>query len=298
MQESSSYIPYLVYRNLAKFIEYRELVLTSGITNKRRADPSQKLKDQKLKDQKSKDQKPKDQTPKKQLPGDASAKKAAEASEAAQKADKDRKAENATFLTENELVQTIQVDGYVILSAEDSPNKIRRFGRDISKINRERPTKTHIIIIKPDSSFSKTSSNFEKLMNRVPNLISTKRNHNIDILVITEQSVKSNILKKMTPFNTSGDNDVGFVRIENYPYKLFTSVIPEHEMVPKHRILNEKEEREVLDQLFIEKKSLPKIKKSDPPVVWVGGEVGDIIEILIPSEAVGREKKYRVVIPL
>ncbi len=70
----------------------------------------------------------------------------------------------------------------------------------------------------------------------------------------------------------------------------------DHELVPKHILLNEEEAKEVLNKYDIEKEMLPKIKESDPAVKEIGAKPGDIIKIIRESYTAGETEFYRVVI--
>ena len=70
----------------------------------------------------------------------------------------------------------------------------------------------------------------------------------------------------------------------------------EHELVPKHRIMSEKEVEELLKKYGITKKELPKILITDPAVKALNAKVGDVIEITRKSPVAGTTKYYRVVI--
>ena len=96
-----------------------------------------------------------------------------------------------------------------------------------------------------------------------------------------------------------GDEDRGFTKVGFYPYFVFSSYLlaPEHVTIPPHRILTDEEEIELMETANIEKSGLQKILVNDPPVVWIGGEVGDIIRIDMPSEASGIAPHYRLVRP-
>ncbi|MFW5902436.1 MAG: DNA-directed RNA polymerase subunit H [archaeon] len=71
-----------------------------------------------------------------------------------------------------------------------------------------------------------------------------------------------------------------------------------HELVPKHEILPEKEAEKVLKKYGITKKELPKVKSNDPVIKAIEAEEGDVIEITRDSPTAGETKYYRVVIPV
>ncbi len=70
-----------------------------------------------------------------------------------------------------------------------------------------------------------------------------------------------------------------------------------HELVPKHEILSEKDAKKILEKYGITKKELPKIKTNDPVIKAIDAEEGDVIEITRDSPTAGKTKYYRVVIP-
>ncbi len=72
--------------------------------------------------------------------------------------------------------------------------------------------------------------------------------------------------------------------------------ILEHELVPKHRIMNPEEVEELLKKYGIKKWQLPKILATDPVVVLLGAKEGDVLEITRKSPTAGEAKYYRVVV--
>ena len=73
-------------------------------------------------------------------------------------------------------------------------------------------------------------------------------------------------------------------------------IILNHELVPKHEILSEKEAKELLETLNITKDQLPKILSKDPVVKILGAKPGDIIKITRRSATAGEAVYYRVVV--
>ncbi|MHC1565015.1 MAG: DNA-directed RNA polymerase subunit H [Candidatus Syntropharchaeales archaeon] len=70
----------------------------------------------------------------------------------------------------------------------------------------------------------------------------------------------------------------------------------DHEMVPKHEILSEDEEKVVLKKYKAFKSQFPKIKCNDPIAREIGAKVGQIIKITRDSKTAGKSVAYRVVI--
>jgi DNA-directed RNA polymerase subunit H (RpoH/RPB5) len=81
-----------------------------------------------------------------------------------------------------------------------------------------------------------------------------------------------------------------------YVYDLFAIIIPKHILSNEHKILPHKEVDNLLNKiLFCKKNNLPKIKISDPQIIWSSGKVGDVVCITRNSDISGLSLYYRVI---
>ena len=69
-----------------------------------------------------------------------------------------------------------------------------------------------------------------------------------------------------------------------------------HVLVPKHRVLNEKEREEVLKKYGLKPHQFPKILKNDSAIREMTLEEGDLVEIKRNSRTTGETIYYRVVV--
>jgi DNA-directed RNA polymerase subunit H len=70
--------------------------------------------------------------------------------------------------------------------------------------------------------------------------------------------------------------------------------ILDHNLVPPHRILQNKEKEEIIDKYkIIDNKQLPEISRYDPVSVAINMRPGDICEIIRPSKTAILTKYYR-----
>ncbi|MFA4820428.1 MAG: DNA-directed RNA polymerase subunit H [Candidatus Aenigmatarchaeota archaeon] len=67
-------------------------------------------------------------------------------------------------------------------------------------------------------------------------------------------------------------------------------------LVPKHEILNGEEKSELLKQLNVSLKQLPRIKEDDPVMKMLQGKHGDVVRITRKSLVAGEYIHYRVVV--
>lgn len=65
-----------------------------------------------------------------------------------------------------------------------------------------------------------------------------------------------------------------------------------HVLVPKHRVLSEKETKSLFEKYNISYLQLPEIKSNDAVIEHIGAKVGDVIEITRKG-ASGYELYYR-----
>ncbi len=78
--------------------------------------------------------------------------------------------------------------------------------------------------------------------------------------------------------------------------KPVTADISKHVLVPKQKLLNEKEIKILLDQYKISSYQLPSMSIKDPMTKMLNAEVGSIIEIQRQSPVTGKYKYYRRVV--
>lgn len=68
-----------------------------------------------------------------------------------------------------------------------------------------------------------------------------------------------------------------------------------HKLVPKMRILSEKEKGQLLKKYDVTENKLPKIYSSDPAAQALGAKLGDVMEIE-RNDLTGKYNFYRIVI--
>jgi len=85
-------------------------------------------------------------------------------------------------------------------------------------------------------------------------------------------------------------------RIESIPKDFPSFNIFEHDLVPLHEILTEEEKEEILKKYHIKVYAMPRISRSDPAVIAVGGRPGDVIRIIRKSPTAGKHVFYRYVV--
>ena len=72
--------------------------------------------------------------------------------------------------------------------------------------------------------------------------------------------------------------------------------IMNHDLVPLHQIISEKDKNDLLKKYKIEPNQLPKILDNDPVCISIGAKPGQILKIIRKSHTADESFSYRLVI--
>lgn len=109
-----------------------------------------------------------------------------------------------------------------------------------------------------------------------------------DIILISHKIITTSISEYV--------KSVGY-NISSLSFERFIIDMTRAPLVPKHRLMSEDEITILLNQLFIEKRSLPSISINDTQAIWIGAKLGDVVEITRYTESTGYSLFYRHCIP-
>jgi len=199
------------------------------------------------------------------------------------------------LLKQGDFTTAIQYNGYIMMEASDTPEKSRRVINDMHPETGKKPTKTILVLLDQYSNHTDSAQDFNKLLNKLPNIGSSHLEHNMDVIIIPYENPSSNIVNKLLEHTSNGSEDSGYVRFMLYSYAFFTSNKMKSSSIAPSRILSKKEEKEVDGGILARRSAYSKIRVIDVVAVWLGAEIGDIIEEDIPSESSGIGRNYRLV---
>jgi len=141
-----------------------------------------------------------------------------------------------------------------------------------------------ILLLHNESEYDNKTANFKELLNSI-------KYPNCNIITISKNSLSTHVNKQIVELSTDTK------KIFSYTYDKFKFLVYNHSLCSPHYILSKEDEFNLLNNILMKKKiNLPKIKISDPQIVWIGGEIGDVIKIERDSEITGKSIYYRVVI--
>ncbi len=140
-----------------------------------------------------------------------------------------------------------------------------------------------ILLFMPDNQqYAMSSTALKRILNRIKNPC--------DVIIITQKPLGS--------YSKSAVREFAHLRIYSYLHENFNIILPNGPLCYKHRILSKDEVDNLLNnELYCYLINLPKIVYDDPQCIWLGCEIGDVIEITSPSDISGEFITYRVVVP-
>lgn len=125
------------------------------------------------------------------------------------------------------------------------------------------------------------------LKNIIQKITNDYEDENINLILILKDKENSAITKELT-------KEI-YKNVEVFLKKNLLFNITHHNYVPKHIILTNDEEKELLDKYNSTKSKLPKISKTDPVAKYYGMKSEQICKIIRKSPEVGEIFYYRLV---
>ena len=108
--------------------------------------------------------------------------------------------------------------------------------------------------------------------------------------------VKKGIITTIGKYTHTAKSRAKQSGIELIP-KIFPSFkIFDHDFVSKHELLTSEERENILETYKMKPYQLPRIRVSDPAVIAVGGNPGDIVKVIRNSPTAGKFVAYRYVV--
>lgn len=177
----------------------------------------------------------------------------------------------------NKILKIISSYNKNIFSIKDIEKKYNINLNNIPKI-------TYILLLHNEGEYESKSINFKNLINSIKYPYTT-------IITISKEVLSTHVHKQLVELSNEKR------KIFNYSYDKFKFIVNNHVLCSPHTILNSEEEEYLLNKILkIKKCNLPKIKLNDPQVIWIGGEIGNIVRIDRDSEITGKSIYYRVII--
>lgn len=204
--------------------------------------------------------------------------------------------------SQDQFIKSIQKDKYILLSAANRSDVVNdAYEIDQSKISKiktivhahnekskdSKISITNILLIYPGTDCESKRANMMKLINHVRFPLS-------EVIIITPFKVSSGVSKGLQMI--SGKSEHKGHTFKHFTYTLLSSVLPEHELVPRYEILSE-DQIDELKKWFIDPDSLPKVFENDPQMVWIGAKEGDVLKFTYVSEITIEAIGYCKVIP-
>lgn len=131
-----------------------------------------------------------------------------------------------------------------------------------------------------------------KHINSVPELtkLLDKYRTNKTVFLFVKEPLKSRLENVFNKYRN--------LKIKVFLHKHFIMEMNTGPLCSVHRILTVKEVEKLCFQIMKHGHDLPAISVHDPQVIWIGGEINDVVEIVRNSEITGKTIAYKIVVPI
>jgi DNA-directed RNA polymerase subunit H (RpoH/RPB5) len=177
--------------------------------------------------------------------------------------------------------------GYKLVSSILEKNDFHKHMQTLHMVridckNTEQSRSVIIFLFDNTNYYNNSSQNIKRLLSKIKELS--------DVILISNAPLKSFSLRAINVYNN--------LNVRLYLHQNFNLIIPNGPLCYSHRILSRDEiDRLLNSDLCCYLTNLPKINIDDVQCIWIGAEVGDVIEIKSLSDITGESIHYRVVIP-
>lgn len=168
-----------------------------------------------------------------------------------------------------------------ILTRDKYRSSIQHMSYILIKYVRDQGHPVLIYLFAKNSKYAEQSTELKKLLMsiRVPS----------DVMLITKNEFKIYSVKAIAVAK--------HLNVKTFLHENFSIIIPKGPLCQPHRILSAKETNRVLTkELFCDISNLPKIYENDPQCIWIGAEIGDVVEVISDSDISGKYMTYRLVV--
>lgn len=173
------------------------------------------------------------------------------------------------------------IDNYT----QDEINEIKNNINNINYKNDKKYKITYILLFHYNTELYSKTQDLKKILN-----LFKKIPFDYEFILITKDNISTHVQNYIDSIRSK-------LNILSYTYKLFTIIIPKHILSNKHEILSLDESENLLNNvLFCKKSNLPKIKISDPQIVWSSGKIGDVVRITRHDDITGISLYFRLIV--
>ncbi len=145
----------------------------------------------------------------------------------------------------------------------------------------------YIYLLGIDSKYSSTSNDLKTLLAPIKDPT--------DVILISKDKLGPHLNKTIIAYTKINNH----INIHSYLYENFDLIIPKGPLCYPHRILSQDEIINLLNnEAYCKLINLPEILVSDVQCIWLGANVGDVIEIKSLSDISLEYIHYRVVVPV
>lgn len=189
-------------------------------------------------------------------------------------------------LTDDGIIRDMEMFGYVRI---DARRAVPRGARDW----------VVVLLLCAEGKYAHHGPDLRKLLDGVCSEKLAREDRLDELIVIVEEPFFSkknltDVIGDLQAGGASAADPAGTLPYYNaYPDYAFSSSIFDHECVPPHRVLSPDEVTALLASLRCSLADLPRVPVHEPPIIWIEGREGQVVEIIRDSQVALKALYYR-----
>lgn len=158
-----------------------------------------------------------------------------------------------------------------------------------------------IYILSSTGKYTHYSPDLRSLLNSISMGPLAKENRLDEVIIVAEDDFfkKKNLIEVIKKFQREGasgtDRKGSKIFYNAYNYRVFATDVTQNVISQRFKIMEKEDIKSFLQAERLNERALPSIFSNDPQIIWLGGRIGQCVEVIRDSENSGEANMVRLI---